>query len=191
MNSIQLLTLLLSTLLTPFISAAQHTKPTPRSDYKFSKPHYLKTLKQIDTLFIDTSVIYVSMMKKVHHNTNQLDTAYHVFRFFGNGVYFSKSLETSESLILEMNHPCAGGNWGMYTLAENYIIMESEEMINKKYARKYTHAILDENELYIDHFKIGNKMFKLGGEAAHSTYLKKFIELRNWNICWQKHMISF
>ena len=79
----------------------------------------------------------------------------------------------------------------MYTLDEDFVILESEERINKKYERKYTHAILDENELYIDHFKIGNKMFKLGGEDSYSTYLKKNIALKNWHICWQKHMISF
>jgi len=175
----------------PFFSEAQHTKPTPRSEYKFSKPHYIKTLKEIDTLRIDTSVIYVSMMKKVNHNTNQHDTTYHVFRFFGNGVYFSKYIVSTDSLVLEMNHPCIGGNWGMYALDEDFVILESEEKINQKYERKYTHAILDENELYIDHFKIGNKMFKLGGEDSYSTYLKKNIALKNWHICWQKHMISF
>jgi len=191
MKSTQFITILLSIFLVPFFSEAQHTKPTPRSEYKFSKPHYIKALKEIDTLRIDTSVIYVSMMKKVNHNTNQHDTAYHVFRFFGNGVYFSKYLVSTDSLVLEMNHPCVGGNWGMYTLDEDFVILESEERINKKYERKYTHAILDENELYIDHFKIGNKMFKLGGEDSYSTYLKKNIALKNWHICWQKHMISF
>ena len=191
MNKLPFILTLLTILAIPFCGIGQHTKPTPRSDYKFSKPHYLKALKEIDTLQIDTSVIYVSMMKKVNHHANTQDTAYHVYRFFGNGVYFSKSLITTDSLILEMNHPCVGGNWGMYTLADDYVIMEAEERIDGIYVRKYTHAFLDENELYIDHYKVGNKMFKLGGEAAYSTYLKRNIELKNWHICWQKHMISF
>ena len=145
----------------------------------------------MDSITIDTSVIYVSMIKRVNKNNHRHDTTYHVYRFFGNGVFYSKTLTSTDSLKIEINHPCIGGNWGMYMLEDDFVVMESEEKNEQGYQRKYTHAFLDENELYLDHVKVGNKMFKIGGEDKYTTYLKRKIELRNWHICWGHEVMSF
>ncbi len=81
----------------------------------------------MDSITIDTSVIYVSMIKRVNKNNHRHDTTYHVYRFFGNGVFYSKTLTSTDSLKIEINHPCIGGNWGMYMLEDDFVVMESEE----------------------------------------------------------------
>lgn len=145
----------------------------------------------MDTLTIDTSVAYVSMIKRIKQSTSSKDTTYHVYRFFSNGVFFSKELTTRDSLIKEMNHPCRGGHWGMYTLEKDEIIMETEERIESELKMKYTHGFIDENELYLDHYKIGKVMIKIGGEDTFTTYLKTPIQIKNWHVCWQRHMANF
>ncbi|MBL4624204.1 MAG: hypothetical protein JKY42_03555 [Flavobacteriales bacterium] len=145
----------------------------------------------MDTLAIDTGVVYVSMIKRVKQSASARDTSYHVYRFFNNGVFYSKVLTTRDSLINEMNHPCRGGKWGMYTLEKDAIIMESEERIDGELKMKYTHGIIDENELYLDHYKVGKILIKLGGEDTFTTYLKTPIKIQNWYICWRKLMASF
>lgn len=167
------------------------SKPTPRAEYKFSKQHYLDKLKEMDTLSVDTSVVYVSMMKRIQHHNNKLDTTYHVYRFFSNGVFYSKTLNTDDSLRYEMDHPCHRGDWGMYTLEKETIILESEIRQNGIFQRVYSYGILDENELYLDYQKIGKTKIKMGGEDTYVTYLKTPIKLHNWRICWQHEMMNF
>lgn len=150
----------------------------PKKKFRFDKKKYVRHLKALSPLPVDTTTAYISSS----FNSNLKDTTYYFFRFFSTGEVFISYEYKSIPTEKECND-LTYGNWGMYNFKKGDLIIETR-VLHDFVAFHYNYAKIDMN---------GNLRFykrrlgKWGGSTMSLNYtlIKTSVNLTNYTINWK------